>query len=142
MKIQWYTVHQKNRKEIHDIVKSCILNTIRDGIPVEQLLRAYLDETTDLLKEEKKEEKTEVKKENIKFNDTDMAISVDNVPETIVAPKDIPTLEKIAVQKNAERKAQEALEAEEDKIKIIDEILPPVQAEDLNEIKLDIEELS
>lgn len=36
---------QKNNRELEIIVKECILHTIRDNIPVEQLLRAYLDET-------------------------------------------------------------------------------------------------
>ena len=36
---------QKNTREIETIVKECILNTIRDSIPVESILRAYMDET-------------------------------------------------------------------------------------------------
>ena len=36
---------QKNTREIELVVKECILNTIRDSIPVESILRAYMDET-------------------------------------------------------------------------------------------------
>jgi hypothetical protein len=36
---------QKNTREIEHVVKECILNTIRDSIPVESILRAYMDET-------------------------------------------------------------------------------------------------
>nr|UZT29015.1 hypothetical protein [Nucleocytoviricota sp.] len=32
---------QKNNREIEYIIKECILNTIRENIPVEQILRAY-----------------------------------------------------------------------------------------------------
>ena len=48
---------QKNNREIEYIIKECILNTIRENIPVEQILRAYIDETeeTDIIVDEKKE---------------------------------------------------------------------------------------
>ena len=36
---------QKNTREVELVVKECILNTIRDSIPVESILRAYMDET-------------------------------------------------------------------------------------------------
>ena len=36
---------QKNNREIELIVKECILNSIRDSIPVETILKAYMDET-------------------------------------------------------------------------------------------------
>jgi len=48
---------QKNNRELEIIVKECILNTIRDNIPVENILRIYLDETleTDVQVEETRE---------------------------------------------------------------------------------------
>ena len=48
---------QKNNRELEIIVKECILNTIRENIPIENLLRTYLDETqeTEIEVEEKKE---------------------------------------------------------------------------------------
>ena len=49
-------VCQKNKKEIEDHVQTCILNTIRDSIPVEEILRAYMDESTDLVSSVQKEE--------------------------------------------------------------------------------------
>ena len=36
---------QKNNREMEMIIKECILSTIRDSIPVESILRAYMDET-------------------------------------------------------------------------------------------------
>ena len=36
---------QKNNREIETLIKEAILITIRDNIPVEQILRVYIDET-------------------------------------------------------------------------------------------------
>jgi len=36
---------QKNHREIEIIVQECILNTLRESIPVEAILKAYMDET-------------------------------------------------------------------------------------------------
>tara|TARA_B100001093_G_scaffold495446_2_gene539952 strand:- start:1654 stop:2691 length:1038 start_codon:yes stop_codon:yes gene_type:complete len=48
---------QKNNREIEIIIKECILNSIRDNIPIENILKTYLDETqeTGVEIEEKKE---------------------------------------------------------------------------------------
>ena len=48
---------QKNNRELEIIVKECILNTVRENIPVENILRIYLDETleTDIQVEETRE---------------------------------------------------------------------------------------
>jgi hypothetical protein len=43
---------QRNRAEQHALIRTAILNTIRDNMPIDQLLRVYLDATTDLMKEE------------------------------------------------------------------------------------------
>ena len=69
---------QKNNREFELIVQSCIMNTIRDNIPIDQLLRQYIDETqeVDIEKTEKIIEKeVEAPKEpvsapdNISFNE-------------------------------------------------------------------------
>ena len=36
---------QKNNRQLEIIVQECILNTVRESIPVEAILRAYMDET-------------------------------------------------------------------------------------------------
>lgn len=48
---------QKNNRELEVIIKEMILNTVRENIPVELILKAYLDETEelDVTVEEKKE---------------------------------------------------------------------------------------
>ena len=48
---------QKNNRELEIIIKEVIMNTIRDSIPIENLLKAYLDETeeTETVVEERHE---------------------------------------------------------------------------------------
>ena len=38
---------QKNNRELEIICKECILNTIRNNIPIEKILNAYIDETNE-----------------------------------------------------------------------------------------------
>jgi len=38
---------QKHARELEIIIQECILNAIRESIPVESILRAYMDETTE-----------------------------------------------------------------------------------------------
>ena len=48
---------QKLHRELETIIQECILNTVRDSIPVEAILHAYMDETVeDHISEEIKEE--------------------------------------------------------------------------------------
>ena len=48
---------QKNNREIEILVQECILNTIRESIPIDTILKAYMDETVeDDVVEEIKEE--------------------------------------------------------------------------------------
>ena len=50
---------QKNHRECELLCKECILNVIRNNIPVDKILRAYIDETTEeeeIVEENKVEE--------------------------------------------------------------------------------------
>jgi hypothetical protein len=48
---------QKSNREVELIIQECILNTIRESIPVETILKCYMDETTeDDITEEVREE--------------------------------------------------------------------------------------
>lgn len=63
---------QKNNRELEMIVNECIVNTIRDNIPVDNILRAYLDETIEEdIEEDVKEEVIvkEVKNDKIERKD-------------------------------------------------------------------------
>tara|TARA_Y100000389_G_scaffold204050_1_gene254699 strand:+ start:2620 stop:3705 length:1086 start_codon:yes stop_codon:yes gene_type:complete len=54
---------QKNNRELEIIIKECILNTIRENIPIETILRTYLDETNETGVEVKEEEEIVINKE-------------------------------------------------------------------------------
>lgn len=53
---------QKNNRELEQIIQECIITTIRESIPTEEIIRAYMDETI-----EQEEEVTieDVKKEDL-----------------------------------------------------------------------------
>jgi len=64
---------QKNRRELEIIIQECILNSIRESIPTEAIIRAYLDESLEdeeivtiepVIEEEDEEEKANTQKKN------------------------------------------------------------------------------
>lgn len=140
-------VFQKNRSKVNEVIQQAMLNVIRESIPIEKLLRAYLDETTDLIKEKEVKED----KKGISFSDKDNALTVNNEPLVIDAPKDIPTLEKISEVRNLERKAVEE-EDDVDKLKIsednviieVDDLVKPAPVTPVDElpVELDIQVLN
>jgi len=137
---------QKNNREIDLIVQECILNTVRDSIPVEAILQAYMDETVEETHtEEVKEEiidvlppkgKTVVVDEDIPlplplasqnsvgqqksltFDDTDYTRDQNDVNKEVVALKDVATLEEISVRRNSERAAATDDDDDDDQVKI------------------------
>jgi hypothetical protein len=126
---------QKNNRELELIIQECILNAVRDSIPLESILKAYMDETVeeDVIEEIKeqifdnpiKTEKQAIfegKGENnvsLKFNDVDSAISKNGKEELIEAPKTIERLEEISALRNIQRKIEE--EEDDEKLKISNE---------------------
>jgi hypothetical protein len=61
---------QKHNRELEIIVQECILNTLRESIPVESILKAYMDESIeeDVIEEIKEQEinEQEIKEQEIK----------------------------------------------------------------------------
>ena len=118
---------QKNHRELEIIIQECILNTLRESIPVEAILKAYMDETIeeDVVEEVKEEIISEpIKKpiaadavipvqteesltSRLSFNDVDMVKSTDGSISSITAPKDLTTLEQISEMRNQQRKMEE-----------------------------------
>ena len=77
---------QKNNRELDCIIKECILNTIRDSVPIESILRAYMDETieedvTEEIKEELIDEKVNTELFNKTFVESPVATAA-TVPQT------------------------------------------------------------
>ncbi len=145
---------QKHNRELEVIVQECILNTIRENIPIESILKAYMDETVeeDVLEEVKEQIIEEPAKQptgesqivsetnnsnitssntvsnGIKFNDIDMVRDVKGKEEMVEAPKNIERLEEISNLRNMQRKLEEQEEEDEDedniKLNIMDQDVP------------------
>lgn len=85
---------QKHNRELEMIIKECIMNTIRDSIPVETILRAYMEETIEQDVEVKEEEI--IKEVSVENNDD--SAKIDNISNdetvmteessTVVIPKE------------------------------------------------------
>jgi hypothetical protein len=68
---------QKNQRELELIVQECILAAIRDSIPTEEIIRAYMDESV--------EQEEEVIIENIAVEEPEGAVKEGLVSESKVA---------------------------------------------------------
>jgi len=140
---------QKYNREMEIIVQECILNTIRDSIPVESILKAYMDETIEeeVIEEIKEQVIEEEAPENnvssnlqstskstsepivetpqhskLTFNDTDYTRDLNNNDSNVNAPKTIERLEELSEYRNKQRQ----LESDDDdddviKLKISDQ---------------------
>jgi hypothetical protein len=128
---------QKHNRELEVIVQECILNTIRESIPVEAILKAYMDETVeeDVTEEIKEEyvdeivkvpdsnlndtviENTNMKSESkIRFNDSDYVRDTNNNESIINSPKSIEHLEMLNKQRAEQHKYDD--DDDDDNIKL------------------------
>ena len=137
---------QKHHRELEIIVREGILNTLRESIPVEAILKAYMDETVeeDVIEEIKEQiiedeppvagnveninvDKVDFEnssqsvspksKPSLSFNNIDYVSNGDGNITNVQAPKDISTLEEISEMRNRQRK-METDEEEEDVVKL------------------------
>lgn len=152
---------QKNNREIEIIVQECILNTIRESIPVETILKAYMDETieedvTEEIKEEiienpvkpepqvvLEKETVEVDKTHLQFDNVDYVKDTNNVITSVEAPKTIERLQEISNQRYNERNAEDEDDENDsrDRINISTEpiILTTLDIQNLEEPTLNLE---
>jgi hypothetical protein len=126
---------QKNFRELEIIVQECILNTLRESIPVEAILKAYMDETVeeDVVEEIKEQIIEEPIKQPIQaggkvnpssrlsFNDIDYVKTQDGTESSIIAPKNIQRLEEISEARNQQRKIENDDDDDNEKLKISDQ---------------------
>ena len=86
---------QKHNRELEIIIKECILNTVRDSIPVEEILKAYLDETTEeeiteeikeVIEEPKPEEKTTQPENKSDTTTGDVSVETGNSVDVATMP--------------------------------------------------------
>ena len=138
---------QKYRRELEMIIQECVLKTVRDSIPVESILKAYMEETTEedvnseisqepnistdissivakknlQIKEVDNNEITsdDISRVNkISFNDKDYAMDQHNIESTIDAPK---SLERLEMLSNEKRMLEQTNTEENDRIQIFPE---------------------
>lgn len=145
---------QKRNRELEIIVQECILTTVRDSIPVEAILKAYMDETieenvTEEIKEEIIEEPKEAvvtdsdTKPSIRFDNVDYVKGPDNTIVPVEAEKSDERLRKIAEIRDEQRKKLEADDCDDDdneKLKISDQsiVLDTLDVHDLVEPSVDL----
>ena len=110
---------QKNNRELEIIVNECILNTIRDNIPVDNILKAYLDETIEEdveedikeevivkeLPEEKQQE--EIIKELIESDKDD--IDVSRLPKEELKIPELPDLTDVDIDNDNDNDSEQLL---------------------------------
>jgi GTP:adenosylcobinamide-phosphate guanylyltransferase len=154
---------QKHYRELEIIVQECILNTLRESIPVESILKAYMDETVeeDVIEEVKEQIIEEPirksldtpgaianglppKTSGLSFNDIDYVKTDDGSVSNVNAPKSIERLEEISQIRNELRNQQRKMEEDEDdnnaKLKISDQVfnLDSLDVHNIEEPRLEL----
>jgi len=125
---------QKNHRELEMMVQECILNTVRESIPVEAILKAYMDETVeeDVVEEVKEQvieepgqtggTNTNLDTNTIVSQPISSSLSFDNIDyardesgtvHQVEAPKTIDRLEEISEQRYQQRKLETDNEEDE-----------------------------
>jgi hypothetical protein len=129
---------QKNNREIEILIQESILTAVRESIPVESILRAYMDESVEEdVVEEVKEQVTHEKivapvvapvsqilpfavqkSGSLSFNNNDSARDSNNNDYVIQAPKDLDTLQKLSVARAIAETSSFSNDGDSDRIKI------------------------
>jgi hypothetical protein len=91
--------NQKNNREIENIIQECIMMSIRESIPTEEIIRAYMDESVEHEEEVIIED---VPVEQVKTNVDDVKENDEEEIEIITKEEDIP--EQVPVIKNIDDK--------------------------------------
>lgn len=150
---------QKHHRELEIIVQECILNTLRESIPVESILKAYMDETVeeDVIEEVKEQIIEEPikkpidnqvavanglppKSSGLSFNDIDYVKTDDGSVSNVIAPKSLERLEEISQLRNQQRKMDEEEDDDSVKLKISDQVfnLDALDVHNIEEPKLEL----
>ena len=138
---------QKHNRELELIIKECIMNSVRESIPVETILRAYMDETDEhdvevneveeqipIVEEEEEPVPALVKstpltpvlsqvpltdntQTRLSFSDIDKAVDVRGIESSVSAPKTLERLESLALMK-AHTEEDEDDDEDEERLKI------------------------
>ena len=124
---------QKNNRELENIIQECVLISIRESIPTEAIIRAYMDESV--------EQEEEVIIEDINEEEEEKLDNIDKVPETEkpsyeeeTIPEVVPAIQNVDNEDVVTKLSFNDIDAvldEEDDLKIIE---APKSIERLEEI--------
>jgi len=126
---------QKNNRELEVIIQECILIAIRDSIPTESIIRAYMDESV--------EQEEEIIIENIEDPDIQDAKTKDDKPETktddVIVPEEkipeiVPSIKNIDEEEVVTRLTFDNTDRVMDENNIIKSVEAPKTIERLEEI--------
>jgi hypothetical protein len=126
---------QKNYRELEIIVQECILNTLRESIPVEAILKAYMDETIeeDITEEisekivetpiqnqsiDQPSSQSQIPNNRLSFNDVDYVQSENGNIINVNAPKTLDRLDEISNIRAQQRKIDEDEDGDNIKLNI------------------------
>jgi hypothetical protein len=84
---------QKNNRELESIVQECILTTIRESVPTEAIIRAYMDEGVEQEEEVIIEDVPDAEPDNEPDNEKNEEEKQSSTEETI--PEIVPTIQNI-----------------------------------------------
>jgi hypothetical protein len=74
---------QKNNRELESIVQECILTTIRESVPTEAIIRAYMDEGVEQEEEVTIEDVPDNEEDNAKNEEDNQSSAEETVPEIV-----------------------------------------------------------
>lgn len=158
---------QKHNRELEIIVQEGILNTLRESIPVDAILKAYMDETieenvTEEIKEQYVDEPIKVdttnnttitepvsnnnpnnnpdnntQKSKLSFSNNDFVRDEFNNEQVVNASKDIDRLEQIGIERARQRKLDESDDDDDD-----DNVKLKISDQDVELNSLDIHQIN
>ena len=158
---------QKYHRELEILVQECILITIRESIPVENILRAYMDESIEEeVIEEIKEQLVEPPPSSLptretrtssyspspysasmeptgsrlKFDDNDHYLDTNNNTSSVNAPKTINRLEEISNNRANQRRLEQENDEDDERITISNNDIS-LDNLDIENISLEMDEL-
>lgn len=122
---------QKNNRELEVIIQECILIAIRDSIPTESIIRAYMDESI--------EQEEEIIIENIEDPDVQDAKTNDSKVDDVIVPEEkipeiVPSIKNIDEEEVVTRLTFDNTDRVMDEFNIVKSIEAPKTIERLEEI--------
>jgi len=124
-------IQQKNKKEIEEHISNSILNAIRESIPIEEILKEYMDESTDLIATVNKEVLVEEEKP---VSESKEPVIVSNKP--IIEPKSSHAIVSVSKTPSSDDYKMPVVEKQP-----VIEVKQPIKSESEDNLKLNFSEI-